>query len=636
VTLTYEAPAATGQRPHDEQRVLERISELKRTGAEERSLRQRIQAIMDGGARGIAAVMAWDQGRQAQSIDEVAKAYGVDLAAVNMMASGVERLGQRVGDIPYLRAAEAYQRDLREQFAHRRAIVADWDEYQQLELLFPQIGRWLPGYTQFLWTICQGYYSYAAEQIPYPYVHLRDSFDVYMGHGLEPDDALVVRRVPLRVLQAQYPEATLRSRYPDFSWRSATSRLERAATMRSLGNGASPPGPSRWEGEHSGIEVCEYMDAHATSLMVPDLGMAFSTIENPVYPEPPFVAARRYSFNLNVSAYHHVIGLNAMMARLNILGLVATEDGVFAPTNIIGELESGEYLHGRGEVNLFSQGSKVERGMSDQPQTLWAMTDRIEKQLRIGASYDLSSDGISPNSYATQAGIQELQSGVERNVAEYQKIIRRATERLDTRRLMWAERVWPKRRTKLYFFSTKEQTTYTPAKHIKGDYRTRRRHAVGGLWGSTNNVVQALQLLQTGVLDIETIQDAVPGIGDGEQILQRNRAREAEKALMARLASTPPGQPLAVDDASAVLVAIMADPDRQDEILTEKFTPPPPEEAPPEMAPPMGMEGGMPGETPPGIMEMLAQMEGNRTQTTMSRIMSNNTADAGVQLVGRT
>ena len=622
-------PVTEAARP-DYGRVLERISELRSAGATEAAERRRIQAIMDGGVAGIQAVMAWDQGRQGNQTD-IARKYGYDLAAVNLMASGVERLSQRVGDMPYLRAAEAHSRELREQFSKRRAIVFDWDQYQQIESLYPQIARWLPGYTHVLLVIKQSYYSYVADdEVPYPMVELRDSFDVYPGYGLEPDDVVVFRTVPLR---------TLKHQYPDVDWAAAEIDLKQKMQGRITGIpviGSHSGTGSTWEGEKTGVEVAEYHCADGRVLCVPELKLPLAFAPNPIYPEPGFVVMRRYSFNRNVSAYHHVIGLVAMMAKLNILGLIASEDSVFRETNVVGEIESGHYRFGRGVINKFSPGTTIERPTGDQAQSLWAQIDRLERQLRIGAAYDVSSDGISPNSFATQAGIQELQSGTERNVAEYQKVIRLGTERLDTRRLMWAERVWPRRKTRIYNYTTADTKTYRPDRDIKGDYRTRRRHAIGGLWGSTTNVVTALQLLQTGVLDIESIQDSVPGITDGEAILARNRARKAEEMLLGRLSQMPPGQPIMMGDVEAAFIEIMRDPDDQDEILIKYLT------APEQPEPQPGMMGP-PGGPPPDVWSMMEQMGGGgppaippeAAQTTMSRIMSNNTADAGVQLAGQ-
>lgn len=615
MALTY-APT-----PHLAQfgRVLERIKELRATGTADLERRTRIRAIMDGGPRGIQAVMAWEQGRQGGSPEDVARKYGVDLPTVNLMASGVERLAQQVGDIPRLRASEAYERDLRERFNKRRSIVADWDQYQQLEAHFPQIGRWLPGYTHTVWTISQGYYGYSKGEVPYPRAELRDSFDTYCGFsasGEEPDDVLVLRRIPLRVLRANYP---------DISWNAAAAELERKYKSRPLGTG----GPSKWEGEDTGVEVCEYLDANGRSLVIAELSLQVAFTENPIYPEPPFVVARKYSFSDNVSAYHHVVGLVAMMAKLNLLGLIASEEGVFGELNIFGEPESGEYQRGRFAINRFEQGARVERRTGDQPQTLWAQIDRVERQMRIGAAYDVSADGISPNSYATGQGIQQLQSGMARNVDEYRKVIRLATQRLDTRRLMWAEAVWPNLKTKIYHYGSTNNRTYRPSSDIKGDYRTRRSTPISGIWGTPSDTVQGAQSLQLGAIGVEELQDAM-GIENGEAILARNRARKAEEALLGRFTATPPGQPFMPGVVEAVLVEIMQNPDDQEEILAKYMVPPEPEPTAPELGA-LGPEGMTPEGAPPGIWDLLGSRP---TQTALSRVMTNGTADAGLQLAG--
>lgn len=605
------------QRPHDPHRVLTRIEELRRSGAEEQAMRRRIRAIMDGGPQGIMAIMAWDQGRQANP-ETVARRYGFDLQTVNLMASGSERLGQEVGAVPKLRAATAQERELRQKAAKRRSIVADWDRYQQIAKLFPQIGRWLPGYSHAMWVISQGYYGYSEKQTPFPKVELRDSFDLFFGHGVDPDDAAVVRKVPLR---------RLRQLYPELSWDAISAELERKVKTRPI---FDPTGPSRWEGENTGCEVVEYFDCNGRSLYVPELPLVLGFAENPIWPEPAFVPMRKYSFSNNVSAYHHVIGLVGMMAKLNMLGLIASEEGVFRETNIFGDLLSGTYKKGRRAVNTLSTSSRVEKPTGDQAQTIWAQMDRLERQLRIGAAYDVSSDGISPNSYVTGQGIEQLRTGAGRNVAEYQQTIRLAAERLDARRLMWAERVWPADKVDIYDFGRSSQRTYVAKVDIAGDYRTRRQTPVPNLWGSPQEVSVGLQALAGGLLDTETMQDSIPGIEDGEAILANNRARKAEEALMARFVSTPPGQPFTPGPVEEALVRIMNNPDDQAEILEELMVPdePAPQDPMAELAA-MGAAPGGPG-GPPNVWDAL---QSRQTQTALSRVMSNGQADLGTQTV---
>ncbi len=66
---------------------------------------------------------------------------------------------------------------------------------------------------------------------------------------------------------------------------------------------------------------------------------------------------------------------------------------------------------------------------------MFTQIDRIERQLRVGSSYPVSDDAISPNSFVTGRGLQELLSSVDLNVKEYQLSLKTAMEELDYKRL---------------------------------------------------------------------------------------------------------------------------------------------------------------------------------------------------------
>ena len=72
-------------------------------------------------------------------------------------------------------------------------------------------------------------------------------------------------------------------------------------------------------------------------------------IPNPLKSGPRFVVAKRFAFDQMQGQFHHTIGLMANMAKINVLSVIAMEDAVFTETNIIGEIESGQYKKGRLE-----------------------------------------------------------------------------------------------------------------------------------------------------------------------------------------------------------------------------------------------------------------------------------------------
>ncbi len=640
--MTYHsalADACGHSLPH----VLQRINDLVMLDQVSRQERQRIQSIMDGGIRGIHAVMAWDMGRQTPNYDKLRQLYGVDLPTVNLMASGSDRLAHDLGDIPLLKPQSAAQTDMRERFVNRAKIVEDWDELNELELQFPQIGRWLPGYGQTAQFIS---WHQLPDGTPYPKIELRDSFDVYcgwQGGDVEPPDLVVKRIVPLYALERIYP---------DIAWSAAADHLQKVRGTRTLdyrtggtdlGVRSKVGGLSTFDGPATGVEVVEYWNHAGTSYVIPELSLPLTFCENPIDGEPSYVVDRKYSFNQNVSQYHHIIGIQAMMAKLNIISLIASEDSVFRETNIIGDWEGQQYKRGRMAVNRFAPGTVIDKPTGDMPQALWAMIDRLERQLRIGAAYDVSNDGISPNSFATGQGIRELQGAAQKMVAEYQKVIRRGALRLDRRRLAWAEAMWPKRRTKIYY-GDGTLKHYTPDKDIKGEHITRRVYGIPGMWDSNANGIVGLQFLGAGVVDVEALQDSVPGIGtEGQAMLRRIDGDGAKRALLTRLTSMPPGQ-FTPGPVEAMLIEIMEKPENMVETLKKWASPQEPEMSPEEEAfagGGLGVPGSPDGPPIPGDPnELMAMMEGGMpmdesSQTAMSRSLSDGTSDAGVQTVTR-
>ena len=203
--------------------------------------------------------------------------------------------------------------------------------------------------------------------------------------------------------------------------------------------------------------------------------MQLAYIPNPLESGPTFVMTKRFSFDELQGQYHHVFGLMAMMAKLNILGLIGVEDSTFRETNIIGDMVGDTYERGRFAVNVFEPGTRIEKPTSDQIQQTFQAINILERQFRIVAGYDVAQDGQSPNSFATGEGIKELGSSADMNVKEYQTAIKHSIELIDRKRLEWEEVMHAKEKKKVYWYEggTQFEETYIPAEDIAGYYRTK-------------------------------------------------------------------------------------------------------------------------------------------------------------------
>lgn len=611
---------ATRSEVYTPEAVSRRVNELRGLSQDQFIDRTRIRTIMNGGADGIAAVMAWDQGKGTSGRLNDVRQLGTDMPTVNLLHSGNERLAQKVGVGPTLKMPVGHRDSERgrRQAEKRERIVEGWDYMARMQMQYPQIGRWLPGYGFFVWTI--GEKKDPLSGATYPYAQLRDPYDCYpgwFGADQDPQDMAIIRKVPLRMLKVAYPEADW-SGYEN-QYRMWTGSLE--ARGRNGGRVMA------WEGDQTGIEVAEYHCAIGRFLVIPDIEVIMDFMPNPLETGPAFVVGKRFSFDSAQSQWHHVIGLMAMMAKLNLLALIGGEDNIFAPVVISGELKGNTWETGRFSFNELEPGSTAQKLRGDSHQELFMQIDRLERQLRIGGQYDVGQDAeVRRSGFITGAGQRELEGATNANVGEYHIVIADAHERVDSKRLEWDERMHGSEKKKVFVLSGGREftETYEPTKDIGGNYRSRRIYGMMATWDDNSKIVAGLQLLQGQIIDRLTMQENLHGLDDVAQVNDRIAKDRAEEDMYVAL------QQLAAQNdprALATLVEISEEPTKRSEILRKFFTPQEPEMSPEEqqMMGGMGMGGeGLIPEAPPDVQTVLSQME------------QGGGIQGGVQTVGRT
>lgn len=597
----------------DKDTVLNRIESLRHLNQNYMPDKWRIRAIMNGGVDGIYAVMAWDLGKGSSGMNRnaIAQAYGTDLPTVNLLHSGLETTAQRVGVVPTLKPVFSENEDVRARHMKKIHMINAWDEQDELELDLPQIGRWLPGYSYAMWKLV---FRTTANGDPYPAAKLVDPYDVWpgwFGSDQQPADAAQVRIVPLFNLEKAYPEQ---------NWDDLAAKIKenRRASITAMGRVTSNR-TSSWEGPQTGVEVIEYWCDEGTYVCVPEVGVQLGYIPSYLNSGPPFVFMKRFAFDKLVSQYHHVIGLMAHMAKFNILALIAGEDSAFRETNVFGELESGTYQKGRGAINFLTPQSRVERPTGEIVNQQWGQIDRLAEHIRIGGRYSVQDDGISPNSFATGAGMQQLQRTPTFNIKEYHKIIRHAMQRLDARRLEAMEHLYPNQ-TITVFDMNGGTTKYRPKPDIDGDYRTRRVFGAMATFDEQSKMVVGIGMVQNEIMDVETMQENVDGLENLPLINRRIAEKKAEDTLFARLQLRAEQDPRA----DAALVEIMANGTNKVEILRKYFTPEEPELTPEDQMALAALTQGGPSPVQP-----------EPVSTVLSRIERTGSPDVGVQTVAR-
>ena len=544
-------------------------------GVQERQIsKARIKAILNGGPDGIKALL----GNTMETTDADL------LPAPNMLQSGIDRLAQKISGIPQVRVDVPNENESeRSKYMAEKLerIVTNYDEKQNLNLQLAQAARWLPGYGYVAWVITT---KMDKNGYPYPSAELRDPYDTFPGNfgpDQQPRELAVVRRIP------RYKHSQI---YPEF----AEQILNKDEDDTNKG-GTAPAYPfgtfdtkttSDWEDNTSqGVKIIEYYDQGGTYVVFPEKSMILDFIPN-VLSTPPFVFVKKMSFDQLKGQYDHVIGLMAMMAKINIMSAIAMEDSVFTETNISGEIESGQYRKGRFAVNYLAPGTQVSKPQNNIPYQLFQQIDRLERQLRMVGGYPVTDDSQSPNSFVTGAGLSELNSTMSLMINEYREIIRHGIIEMDAKRLeldvvLSYQQGMTKKPMAGFFNGAAFSENYSPLKDIGGNFTTRRIYGVMAGFDEPQKIVTGLQLLQAGVIDVETLQDNIDGLENIAKVQERIRKNKAEQVLFdSILARSAQGDPAA----TMAAIAIYEYPNAITDIMKQFYTPQEPQMSPEEEA----------------------------------------------------
>ena len=501
------------------EQILDRAVYLRNMHQDALPDRHKFKSILNGGEKGIAELLG------------TTKVDSGNLPAPNLMLSALDRLAQKIGKTPSTEVQITNARDSGRNKVKKEKIeriVSSYDNMQKLELQLPQVARWLPGYGFAVWVITS---KKDSNGNIYPCAELRNPYDCYpgyFGNMQEPQELVIVSNIPLKELIKMYPE--LKSWYND---NDNEDRQNGPAGLYGLNNNEGSWANSGDDGD----VIIEYMNPEGTYVVHPASKKVVDFVPNPLKSGPAFVVAKRFSFDKLQGQFDQVIGLMAAMAKINILSVIAMEDAVFTETNIIGEIESGKYRKGRHSINYLAPGSQVVKPVTNLPYQLFESVGRLERQLRVVAGYPVQDDAISPNSFVTGRGLEELESGVGQMVSEYHTILEYALQDVDAKRLELDEILLGNKRKPMTgtYKGASFAEFYTPDRDIDSNYMTKRKYGAMASFDAPNKIITGLQLLQAGIIDKETMQQEMDGLDNIVQINERITKQKTEEILFQML-----------------------------------------------------------------------------------------------------
>lgn len=603
--MNYAKPVE--RRPHSADTVLRRVQRLQELNAPHRSTVDRIRRIMNGGRAGLEALF----GRNLDDLDESDRQT---LPYANLVLRGAERVAHRLGRAPDLVVDPPAKTDNEKPYqdAERRArIVEAYDDRDELEMRLPQIGRWLPGYGYVAITVED---CYSPDGHYYPQAILHDPHVTYPGEWTSSQHPREVGFV------THHDPRELAEQYPAHAASIMTEKRERAAgggvilsMVAHHGDGTQQGGWRRQSDR--GVEVVRYVDITGTYLVLPERKVMLDHVPNMLSCEP-FVVFKRFSFDQLAGQFDHAIGLMASLAKFNLLLQIAMQDAVFAPTDVYGYLPPGGYQVGRGVVNQLDPQTKVERPIANVPYQSFQHVASIEQQFRTAAGYSEQMDGTSPTAWATGQGLEELATGIDLEIREYQTVLRFGLQRLDKIRLEHDVVYYPDESKPMAGVRRGEpfSESYRPRTHIGMALRTRREYGVMAGWDDARKIVTGLQLQQAGLISRQRFMENLDGLTDVTRELDRIRDEETMNLLRQAM-----GQRAIEGDPAAFMALIDQLPEsEQKEVFRKFFTPAEPELSPEEAALLAGPEPapgqGLPA-LPPDVTTVLSQLSGEGEAT---------------------
>jgi hypothetical protein len=601
--------------------VLDRVAELREARDETFDAMLQTAEIMDGGHHAIRAL-------QGQYRDQSLR----NLPIANYMRDAAEAFASRLSAIPELRVdppstgRKSDDNESRLKHAEKRArIVASYDDDHNdgIASKIPMLARWVPGAGYAVFTID----PVQVGDYPYPRASLHSPLDTMVAQWTSiapPEDVGFVRKVQMRELIRMFPEHA--ASFRNLENRQGTGGAVDLAQLR--------PG--------LGVEVVQYYDRYGCWWLLPHKRMLLDFVPNPLESGPSFVAMTKFNYNRLRGEYDDMVGPMVSMARLQILSELGVSKALKQPTNLFtgaGGPLSGNYKTGFNAVNVFDNNARVEIPNGTMQFQAWQQLDRLERTLRIEGQSPVQDSGESPMSFVTGRGLNALSERVDRTVREYQRIFKTGLQKLDSLRLEYDEKMWPDIAKPMEGVRAGSAFTemYTPSKHIKGSYRTRREYGAMAAVDEATKLNGMMLMTQADPPWVSTswVRTQLDDLGvPVTQIEDQIRAERADRALDQYIMAhaTEPSSPEHLR-ALRLMLEDLPEGDRKrraSEFLASI------EEAQAEQQRAMEQQQGQ-MEAPPSEDEVLAALggmgQGGATPTTLARVTAAGQSQGGTQVI---
>jgi hypothetical protein len=383
------------------------------------------------------------------------------------------------------------------------------------------------------------------------------------------------------------------------------------------------------------VSVVRYHDKNQDTIYVPELDNAIlSNTPNLVGKILAEVAERPTVDGQVRGQFDDVIPVQMAKARFALLQLEAAKKSVNAPIAIPPDVQ--EFTLGPDALLRSNTPERIRRVPIELPGGVFAETQNLERELRMGSRYPEGRTGQIDASIVTGRGVQALMGGFDSQIKAAQSVFARFFINLIGISFCMDEKVFGNIKKKIRGSDdgTPYELSYTPSAAINGDYTVDVQYGLMAGLDPNRAAIFGLQLRGDKLISRDFLRRNLPfniNVTQEEQKVDTEELRDALRVAISQFATTIPmiasqgGDP---SDAVAKLAMILEGRQKGESlesVIAKAFTPPV-QPAATEMAPgasqsPSGIPGaapaagsippqGQPGGGQPAMAQLMAALGG--------------------------
>ena len=391
----------------------------------------------------------------------------------------------------------------------------------------------------------------------------------------------------------------------------------------------------KYRNQKATVSVVRYHDKNQDTIYIPELDNAvLSNTPNLVGKILAEVAERPTVDGMVRGQFDDVIPVQMAKARFALLQLEAAKKSVNAPIAIPPDVQ--EFTLGPDALLRSNTPERIRRVPIELPGGVFAESQSLERELRMGSRYPEGRTGQIDASIVTGRGVQALMGGFDSQIKAAQSVFARFFINLIGISFCMDEKVFGNIKKKIRGSDdgTPYELSYTPSQAINGDYTVDVQYGLMAGLDPNRAAIFGLQLRGDKLISRDFLRRNLPfniNVTQEEQKVDTEELRDALRVAISQFATTIPmiasqgGDP---SDAVAKLAMILEGRQKGESlesVIAKAFTPPV-QPAATEMAPgasqsPSGIPGaapaagsippqGQPGGGQPAMAQLMAALGG--------------------------